>query len=69
MGFAMETEGKLPINGVRPTPAAETNGWYVGVVKSFLPSLILSSLFTRQLIEKFLRFLNHWGYPQVIGPP
>jgi hypothetical protein len=40
LGFAIRTQGKIPINGLRHPPAGDTNGWYIwsgtsGVVKNF----------------------------------
>jgi hypothetical protein len=29
LGFAMRTQGKIPINGVRLRPAVGTNGWFI----------------------------------------
>ena len=29
LGFALRTEGLLPINGLRHPPQGETNGWYI----------------------------------------
>lgn len=28
-GYAVETSGKLPINGLRHLPVGQTNGWYI----------------------------------------
>jgi hypothetical protein len=29
LGFAIDTQGRLPINGLRHPPEAGTNGWYL----------------------------------------
>lgn len=29
LGFAVRTQGRLPINGLRHPPTGETNGWYI----------------------------------------
>lgn len=29
LGFALGTEGQIPINGMRYLPVGDTNGWYI----------------------------------------
>jgi len=29
VGFAMSTQGKTPVNGLRHPPIGDTNGWYI----------------------------------------
>ncbi len=35
LGFALSTEGKVPINGLRHRPINNTNGWYVWCGEDF----------------------------------
>jgi hypothetical protein len=38
LGFAIETNGLLPINGLRHPPSIGTNGWYIWCGESFSES-------------------------------
>ena len=42
VGFAIETQGKVPINGLRHPPAGDTNGWYIWCGEVFLKIQISS---------------------------
>jgi hypothetical protein len=64
LGYAMETEGRLPINGLRHPPQSDTNGWYVwcGDEMSSGPDFF-SPLHTRHLIEKCPEVSKFLGLP------
>ena len=38
LGFAQSTVGKLPINGLRHPPEANTNGWYLWCGEHYSPA-------------------------------
>lgn len=64
VGFAMQTQGQLPINGLRHPPQGETNGWYIwcGEELSSDPDFF-SPLHTRHLIERCPAALKFLGLP------
>ena len=64
LGFAIETQGQLPINGLRHPPEAGTNGWYIwfGEELSSKPDFF-SPLHTAHLLEKCPEALKFLGLP------
>jgi len=64
LGFAIETQGKVPINGLRHPPAGDTNGWYVwcGVEFSDEPDFF-EPLHTRHLFERCPEAIRFLGLP------
>lgn len=64
LGFATETVGRLPINGLRHPPQSDTNGWYVwcGEELSSEPDFF-SPLHIRHLIEKCPEVSKFLGLP------
>ena len=47
VGFALETRGRIPINGLRHLPEADTTGWYLWCGESFL-----------QVMTRFRRYIQ-----------
>lgn len=37
LGFAIRTEGSLPVNGLRHPPSGDTNGWYILYPDAYSP--------------------------------
>jgi hypothetical protein len=64
VGFATETEGRVPLNGLRHPPQEDTNGWYVwcGEELSSKPDFF-SPLHTRHLAEKCPEAVKFLGLP------
>jgi hypothetical protein len=64
VGFARQTQGQLPINGLRHPPQNETNGWYIwcGEKLSSEPDFF-SPLHTHHLIERCPQALKFLGLP------
>src|SRR5215510_5826286 len=64
LGFARQTEGRLPINGVRRPPQGETNGWYIwcGEELSSDPDFF-SPIHTRHLAKYCPEILRYLGLP------
>lgn len=64
LGFAIKTQGKIPINGLRHPPAGDTNGWYIwcGEELSQEPEFF-EPLHTRHLFERCPEALRFLGLP------
>lgn len=64
LGFAIETVGLVPINGLRHPPQGDTNGWYIwcGEELSSEPSFF-SPLHTQHLEERCPEVLKLLGLP------
>jgi hypothetical protein len=64
VGFALQTLGLLPINGLRHLPQGDTNGWYLwcGERMSSDPDFF-APLHTRHLIERCPAVLKFLGLP------
>lgn len=64
LGFALQSLGRLPINGLRHPPQADTNGWYVwcGEELSEAPDFFVP-LHTHHLIEYCPEALKFLGLP------
>jgi len=64
VGFALATEGQLPINGLRHPPRGETTGWYIWCGKDLSPAPdFFSPLHTRHLVDKCPEALDYLGLP------
>lgn len=64
LGFAITTQDKIPINGLRHPPSADTSGWYIwcGEELSQAPDFF-SPLHSRHLIERCPQALPFLGLP------
>jgi hypothetical protein len=64
LGFAIRTQGKVPINGMRHPPAGDTNGCYIwcGEELSQEPDFF-EPLHTRHLLERCPEALRFLGLP------
>jgi hypothetical protein len=64
LGFALETAGRVPVNGMRHPPQGDTNGWYIwcGEELSQSPDFF-SPLHTRHLRERCPDALPYLGLP------
>ena len=64
LGFALETIGKVPINGLRHPPKDDTNGWYIwcGKELSKAPDFF-SPMHTVHLKERCPEILRFLGLP------
>lgn len=64
LGFAVTTQGRLPINAMRHPPQRDTNGWYIwcGEDLSSEPGFF-SPLHTRHLIDKCPEVVKFLGLP------
>lgn len=61
LGFAIQTQGKIPINGLRHPPDEDTNGWYIWCGgEPSQGSSFFEPLHTRHLLDRCpeaIRFL------------
>ena len=64
LGFALQTENKVPINGLRHPPAGGTNGWYIwgGKELSADPDFF-SPLHTQHLLNRKPEIVKYLGLP------
>jgi hypothetical protein len=64
LGFAVETAGAVPLNGMRHPPQGDTNGWYIwcGEELSQAPAFF-SPLHTRHLQDRCPEALLYLGLP------
>lgn len=64
LGFAIETQGQIPINGLRHPSVNGTSGWYVwcGETFSFKPDFF-SPIHTRHLIRRCPEAVKCLGLP------
>src|SRR5262244_2306584 len=64
VGFAIQTEDELPINGLRHPPEGDTNGWYIwgGKELSRDPSFF-APLHTRHLLNRKPEVVKYLGLP------
>jgi hypothetical protein len=64
LGFAITTQGKVPINGLRHPPTEDTNGWYIwcGEELSQRPDFFVP-LHTRHLFERCPEAIPFLGLP------
>jgi len=64
LGFAIRTQGKLPINGLRHPPAGDTSGWYIwcGEELSQEPDFF-EPLHTPHLFERCPEAIRFLGLP------
>jgi len=64
LGFAIKTQGKIPINGLRHAPVGDTNGWYVwcGEELSKEPDFFVP-LHTQHLVDRCPEVVPFLGLP------
>lgn len=64
VGFALETRGRVPMNGLRHPPEGDTTGWYLWCGEQF-PSAddSFSPVHTNHLIELQPEVLKFLGLP------
>ena len=64
LGFAIKTQGKIPINGLRHPPVGDTNGWYIwcGEELSREPDFF-DPLHTRHLLDRCPEAIPFLGLP------
>jgi hypothetical protein len=64
VGFAIQTQGQVPVNGLRHPSEGDTNGWYLwcGPELSSAPDFF-SPLHTRHLIERCPEAMKYLGLP------
>jgi hypothetical protein len=64
LGFAIQTQGKLPINGLRHPSQGDTNGWYIwGGEELSSDTDFFSPLHSHHLIERCPEALKFLGLP------
>lgn len=64
LGFADSTKGRLPINGLRHPPQADTNGWYIWCGENLSNAAdFFSPLHTHHLRERCPEVLPLLGLP------
>lgn len=62
LGFALSTDGKIPINGLRHRGEGDTNGWYIWCGEEFSEAPdFFSPLHTRHVYE------NHPELTKLLG--
>ena len=64
VGYAIATEGNVPVNGLRHLPTGDTTGWYIwlGETLSQEPDFFVP-LHTRHLVERCPDVLKFLGLP------
>jgi hypothetical protein len=64
LGFAIETQGKIPINGLRHPSAGDTNGWYIWCGEELSQEAnFFDPLHTRHLFERCPDAIRFLGLP------
>ncbi len=64
VGYALQTEGKLPINGLRHPRTGDASGWYIWCGEKYLDEPdFFAPLHARHLIEECPRVLKYLGLP------
>lgn len=64
VGFAIQTEGQMPINGLRHPPAKDTNGWYIWSGKKFSDDPgFFCPLHTQHLLNRRPEVVKYLGLP------
>src|SRR5204863_9605080 len=64
VGIAIDTLGRLPINGLRHPPQGDTNGWYIWCGESLSPdSDFFQPLHVEHLLEQLPEMLKFLGLP------
>ena len=64
VGFALETVGLLPINGLRHPPVGDTTGWYIWCGETFSREPeFFSPLHTLHLLERCPESARFLGLP------
>ena len=68
VGFALESVGKVPLNGIRSPAVGDTNGWYLWFGEQSFADDFFKPLHTEHLIERcplalpFLALPPGWGF-------
>lgn len=63
-GFALETKGATPINGLRHPPQADTSGWYVWCGEQFSTAPdFFAPLHTSHIYEEYPHLIKFFGLP------
>jgi|HubBroStandDraft_5_1064220.scaffolds.fasta_scaffold483984_2 hypothetical protein len=72
LGFAMETLGKVPINGLRHRAVENSNGWYIWMGKFSSASDFFSPVHTSHLFEQLPQAVEFlalpYGYRFLLAP-
>ena len=64
LGFAIETQGRLPINGLRHAPQEDTNGWYIWCGEQLSAEQdFFTPLHTSHLVERYPGVARLLGLP------
>jgi hypothetical protein len=64
VGFALETQGKIPINGLRHLPKGNTSGWYIWCGEELSSDDdFFSPLHAKHLIERCPEIVKFLGLP------
>lgn len=64
VGFAFETLGMVPINGLRHLPVGDTSGWYIWCGEEFSSAdSFFSPLHSSHLIQKCPEVMKFLGLP------
>jgi hypothetical protein len=63
-GFALSTNGQLPINGLRHPPTADTSGWYIWCGEQFSDvSDFFAPLCTSHIYDEYAEIAKLLGLP------
>jgi hypothetical protein len=63
LGFALQTLGKVPINGLRHRPAGGTNGWYIWAGDYSSEKDFFEPLHTSHLLQRLPQVVRFLGLP------
>jgi hypothetical protein len=64
LGYALSTEGSMPINGLRNPVTSDTNGWYIWNGEQFSAADdFFAPLHTKHLVEKHPEIVKLLGLP------
>jgi hypothetical protein len=64
LGFAIKTQGKIPINGLRHPATGDTNGWHIWCGEDLLQEPdFFEPLHTRHLLDRCSEALPFLGLP------
>lgn len=62
LGFALESKGRIPVNGLRHYPQGDTNGWYIWCGEEYLSTPdFFSPLHTRHVYEDHPQLIKFLG--------
>lgn len=64
VGFALQTQGKIPVNGLRHPREADTSGWYIWRGQEYSEdSAFFSPLHAKHLTEACPEVVKYLGLP------